>query len=140
MVYRLYLHYGVAALLGIVVAFVVLTKRFKHLGQKNGAITIPEWIYKRYNNRRFSLYFAFINLLSITFVVLILVGCSLLISSLFPIDQKMSLFIALIFVFSYVLMGGTYAHAYTNTLQGGMMILISLFLFSRGFISLRGTF
>ncbi|MCB9063360.1 MAG: sodium:solute symporter family protein [Halobacteriovoraceae bacterium] len=135
-----YLHYGVAALLGIVVAFVVLTKRFKHLGQKNGAITIPEWIYKRYNNRRFSLYFAFINLLSITFVVLILVGCSLLISSLFPIDQKMSLFIALIFVFSYVLMGGTYAHAYTNTLQGGMMILISLFLFFQGLHLFKGDF
>jgi SSS family solute:Na+ symporter/sodium/pantothenate symporter len=127
-----FLHYGVAGSLGILCAFVVLSRGFLRLGEEKQALTIPDWIYHRYHNRAFSLFFAFINLLSITFVVLILVGCSLLMTGLFPIDQKTALVVVLLFVFSYVLMGGTYAHAYTNTLQGIMMILVTILLFTQG--------
>lgn len=123
-----FLHFGVAASLGILTAFCVLTRGFLRLGSDHKALTIPDWIYHRYQHRGLSLFFAFINLLSITFVVLILVGCSILMTGLFPIDQKASLIVIVLFVFSYVLMGGTYAHAYTNTLQGIMMLLIAGFL------------
>lgn len=135
-----YLHYGVAALLGIFCAFLLITKGFRALGEKKGSITVPDWIYHRYGSRGLSLFFALCNLLSITFIVLILVGCSLLMSSLFPISQKVALTITLLFVFSYVLMGGTYAHAYTNTFQGIMMIIISLFLFFNGIKYFEGGF
>lgn len=128
-----YLHFGVAGSLGILTAFLVLTRGFLRLGESNQALTIPQWIYYRYNHRGFSLFFAFINLLSITFVVLILVGCSLLVTGLFPVDQKMALILVLLFVFSYVLMGGTYAHAFTNTLQGVMMLMVTSVLFLQGF-------
>ena len=135
-----YMHYGVAASLGVLTAFLALTKGFRTLGEHSGALTIPDWIYHRYGNRALSLFFAFINLLSITFVVLILVGCSMLMAQLFGIDQKLALTIALIFVFSYVLMGGTYAHAYTNTFQGIMMLAIALFLFFHGIKYFEGGF
>ena len=135
-----FLHYGIAASLGILAAFLVLTRGFLSLGEKHQALTIPEWVYHRYQSRKLSLFFAVINLLSITFVVLILVGCSLLMTGLFPIEQKQALVIILVFVFSYVLMGGTYAHAYTNTMQGAMMLLIALFLFVQGFKHLDGGF
>jgi sodium/pantothenate symporter len=135
-----YVHYGVAGSLGILVAFLVLTRGFLRLGEAKQALTIPEWIYHRYQHRGFSLFFAFINLLSVTFVVLILVGCSLLMTGLFPVEQKTALLLVLVFVFSYVLMGGTYAHAYTNTLQGIMMLLITLFLFAQGIRYFEGGF
>jgi SSS family solute:Na+ symporter/sodium/pantothenate symporter len=128
-----YLHFGVAGSLGILTAFLVLTRGFLRLGEAHAALTIPQWIYYRYNHRGFSLFFAFINLLSITFVVLILVGCSLLVTGLFPVEQKTALILVLLFVFSYVLMGGTYAHAYTNTLQGVMMLGVTVLLFAQGF-------
>lgn len=128
-----YMHYGIAASLGILTAFLVLSKSFRKLGETQGSITIPDWIYHRFGNRGLSLFFAFMNLISITFVVLILVGCSILMSALFPISQQVSLIIVLFFVFSYVLMGGSYAHVYTNTFQGFMMLFISLFLFFHGF-------
>jgi len=127
-----FLHYGLAGSLGILSAFLILSRGFLRLGEKNQALTIPDWIYHRYGHRGFSLFFAFINLLSITFVVLILVGCSLLMTGIFPVDQKTALIIVLLFVFSYVLMGGTYAHAYTNTLQGIMMIGVTVLLFVQG--------
>ena len=121
-------------LVGITLAaFLVLTRGFLRVGESSRALTIPQWIFYRYNHRGFSLFFAFINLLSITFVVLILVGCSLLVTGLFPVEQKTALVLVLLFVFSYVLMGGTYAHAYTNTLQGVMMLLVTLLLFVQGF-------
>lgn len=128
-----FLHYGVAGTLGVLTAFLVLSRGFLRLGESYNALTIPQWIFHRYQHRGFSLFFAFINLLSITFVVLILVGCSLLMTGLFPIEQKTALVVILLFVFSYVLMGGTYAHAYTNTLQGVMMLFIAVFLCAEGF-------
>ncbi len=127
-----YLHYGVAAPLGTLVAFLCLTKGFRQIGEVKGALTIPDWIFHRYGSRGFALFFAGINLLSITFVVLILVGCSLLMTALFPISQQVGLIIVLLFVFSYILMGGTYAHAYTNSFQAVMMLGIALFLFFHG--------
>lgn len=135
-----YLHYGVAASLGIVTAFLLLTRGFRKLGESQGSMTIPDWIFHRYKHRGLAFFFALINLLSITFVVLILVGCSMLMSSLFGMDQKMALIVTLVFVFSYVLMGGTYAHAYTNSFQGVMMVFISLFLFVQGLDSFEGGF
>lgn len=135
-----YIHYGIAASLGIMTAFIVLTKGFRNLGDQQGSLTIPDWIYHRYGSRGLSLFFAVINLLSITFVVLILVGCSILMSKLYGIDQKTALTVTLLFVFSYVLMGGTYAHAYTNSMQGIMMMLISSFLFIHGLKYFDGGF
>ncbi len=135
-----YIHYGVAAPLGILCAFLILTRGFLKLGEDKLAATIPEWIYHRYHSRGFSLFFTLINLLSVTFVVLILVGCSILMASIFPISEHTAMVLILLFVFSYVMMGGTYAHAYTNTLQGSMMLLISGFLFFYGLRHLDGGF
>lgn len=127
-----YLHFGVAASSGILVALLVLTKRFKRLGEQHQAITIPDWLYHRYQSRSLAVLFALINLLSVTFVVLILVGCSLLFSNLFPVSQNTALVLIVVFVFAYVLMGGVYAHAYTNTIQGIMMLVIAAALAIHG--------
>jgi len=134
------LHYGVAAYAGIAVALILLCKGFRGIGEKHQAITIPHWIYSRYQSRGLSLFFALINMLSITFVVLILVGSAILCASLFGISTKISLVLILLFVFSYVLMGGAYAHAYTNGFQGVLMALIALFLFFSGLKYFDGGF
>ena len=99
-----YLHYAVAASFGIMTAFLILTKGFRKLGESSGSLTIPDWIYHRYHSRGLALFFALINLLSITFVVLILVGCSILLSSLFPISQEISLILCLLFVFNVLIL------------------------------------
>lgn len=134
-----YMHFGVAGALGIMAALIVLTRGFLRVGESQGSLTIPQWIYQRYQSRGLGFFFAIINLLSITFVVLILVGCSLLVAGLFPVDQKTALVLVVLFVFSYVLMGGTYAHAYTNTLQGIMMLLVAAGLFIHGLHYLSDT-
>lgn len=127
-----YLHYGVAAFLGSAFAMVLLCKGFLRVGNQVGAITLPHWIRERFGDRTLGWFFAVINLLSITFVVLILVGCAVLCSNLFGIPQKVALTLVLLFVFSYVLMGGAYAHAYTNSFQAVLMVGIALVLFAGG--------
>lgn len=133
-------HYGVAAWLGIAVALTLLSKRFLSIGERQKALTIPHWIYERFHSRALSLFFAIINLFTITFVVLILVGCALIITSLFGISTKLALVLIILFVFSYVLLGGSYAHAYTNAFQAVMMALIAIFLFIHGWFNLEGGF
>lgn len=135
-----YLHYGLAGSAGTITAFLTLSRGFLRVGESFQALTLPDWIFHRYQHRGFSQYFAFINLLSIAFVVLILVGCSLIVTSLFPIEQKTALVLILVFVFSYVLMGGTYAHAYTNTLQGIIMLVVAVLLFVLGLKYFDGGF
>lgn len=135
-----FMHYGVAALLGILTALTILTKGFKKLGESAGSLTIPHWIMHRYGSRALATFFALINLLSITFIVLILVGCAMIMSTLFGVTQHQALVFMVAFVFSYVLMGGSYAHAYTNAMQGIMMIAISAFLFFHGYVNMDGSF
>ena len=135
-----WLHYGVAATLGIAAALLLLCKGFRRIGAANAALTIPHWIRERYGSRMLALFFALINLLSISFVVLILVGCAILCSQLFGIPRQLALTLVLLFVFSYVLLGGTYAHAYTNTFQSILMIAIAVVLFVGGLKYFDGGF
>ncbi len=135
-----YLHYGVAASLGMIAALLLLCRRFRTTGARYQALTIPHWIREHYGSRGLALFFALINLLSITFVVLILVGCSILTAQLFDISRQTALIAVLLFVFSYVLMGGTYAHAYTNSFQAVLMLIIALALFVSGLGYFKGDF
>ncbi|MCB1044187.1 MAG: sodium:solute symporter family protein [Acidobacteria bacterium] len=135
-----YLHYGVAAFLGIAVALISLTAGFRRQGAQYGALTIPHWIFAHYGSRALATFYAVVNLLSLTFVVLILVGCALLAHTLFDVSYHACLTVILLFVFSYVLMGGTYAHAYTNAFQAVMMLVISCVLFFSGWEHLVGGF
>jgi len=135
-----FVHYGIAGSCGIAAAFLMLCSGFRKFGDRAGSLTIPDWIYDRYGNRALATFFAVVNLVSITFVVMILVACGILTSQLFGIDEKLALTLVLLFVFSYVLMGGAYAHAYTNAFQGVMMVLISLIIFSHGMMTVDGGF
>lgn len=124
------IHFGPASLCGIAAAFLLMTRRFRVKGER--ALTIPHWIHQRFNSRALSTFYALINLLSLSFVVLILAGCGYICAQLFGVSYHLALAGILLFTFSYVLMGGAYAHAYTNVVQGVLMTVIALFLFADG--------
>jgi SSS family solute:Na+ symporter/sodium/pantothenate symporter len=76
--------------------------------------------------------FAAINLLSLSFVVLIVGGLSIVMQATLGLGNIESLVLIVVFVFSYVFVGGTWAHAYTNTLQGIIMLLVALVIVASG--------
>ncbi len=128
-----FMHLGLSVYIGFVGMLLLLSFRFRQLGAAAGALTIPDWIGKRYESKNFSLYFAFINLLSFAFIVLLVGGISIVMQKLLGINNLSALVITLVFVTAYVLVGGTYAHVYTNMFQGFLMVGVSLIILASAY-------
>lgn len=121
-----YFHFVIAVAISFIAMLSVLSFRFRRIGAESSALTIPDWIGKRYTSRRFALFFSLLNLLSFAFIVLLVGGISIVMQSLLGISNAAALAITLTFVTGYVFIGGTYAHVLTNLLQGGLMIIVTL--------------
>ncbi|MGI9237982.1 MAG: sodium:solute symporter family transporter [Woeseiaceae bacterium] len=121
-----FFHMSIGVGVGFIAMLSVLSFRFRRIGADSGALTIPDWIGKRYKSKGFALYFSVLNLLSFAFVVLLVGGISIVMQSLLGISNQVALSITLIFVTGYVFIGGTYAHVLTNMLQGSLMIIVTI--------------
>ncbi|QDG50270.1 hypothetical protein FIV42_05850 [Persicimonas caeni] len=126
------MHYGVAAGLGIFTALIVLSIGFLRVGKATKALTLPQWVGQRYGSKAMEVLFAALNLLSITFMVLIVGALSLVMQKTLGLSNVESLVLIIGFVFSYIFLGGTYAHAYTNTLQGILMFFVGAIIVASG--------
>ncbi len=127
-----WMHLAGATYLGIMTMLILLSFKFRQIGEKAKALTIPDWISKRYKSRNFSLYFAIVSLLSFAFIVLLVGGISIVMQKLLGVNNTTALLITLIFVTGYVFMGGTYAHVFTNMLQGILMVGVTLLVLWTG--------
>ncbi|MFU8803681.1 MAG: sodium:solute symporter family transporter [Bradymonadaceae bacterium] len=119
------IHLGGAAGVGVISGLLIMSIGFRRIGQKTQALTLPQWIGQRYGSRWMTTFFAGVNLLSLTFVVLIVGGLSIVMQITLGLSNTESIILIIGFVFSYIFVGGTYAHAYTNTLQGIIMTIIA---------------
>lgn len=134
------MHLGVAAGVGVIAGLLLMSIGFRRVGQKTAALTLPQWVGQRYASKAMTVFFACVNLLSLTFVVLIVGGLSIVMQQTLGLNNTESILLIIGFVFSYIFVGGTYAHAYTNTLQGIIMVFIAaiivwsgLHIFADGF-------
>ena len=129
-----FIHFGVSATSGVTLGLIIMSKGFRRYGTQTGALTLPHWIGARYDHAWMRTYFAILNLvLAITFVVLIIKGSALVMVATLGLGYTVSVFIVVGFVFSYILLGGTYAHAYTNAFQGALMTVVAILLVASGF-------
>ncbi len=132
------MHLGVAAGLGVIGGLVLMSGGFRRLGAAVGAITLPGWLGERFGSRSLRVMFAAVNLLSLSFVVLIVGGLSIVMQTTLGLSNTESLVLIIGVVFSYVLIGGATAHAYTNTLQGIIMAVVALVIVASGLPTLSG--
>jgi SSS family solute:Na+ symporter/sodium/pantothenate symporter len=126
------LHLGVAGGLGVIIGLFALSFGFRRVGAKVRAITLPQWVGQRYGSRALALFFALVNLLSVTFMVLIVGGLGIVMEFTLGLTYNEGVILIVAFVFGYIFVGGTYAHAYTNTLQGIIMTFVALWIVSSG--------
>ncbi|MFN3596518.1 MAG: sodium:solute symporter family transporter [Rubricoccaceae bacterium] len=133
-----WIHFVPATVLGFCSMLFLLSFRFRRIGAEAGALTLPHWIGKRYRSQAFALYFAIANLLVLAFVVLLVGGISIVMQSLLGVSNAVALAITLVFVTGYVFMGGTYAHVFTNLLQGTLMIGVAVAILATGLPLLLG--
>ncbi len=117
-----FFHMTIGVGIGFFVMLWALSFRFRRIGADSMALTIPDWIGKRYESPGFALFFSVLNLLSFAFVVLLVGGISIVMQSMLGVSNEVALSITLIFVTGYVFIGGTNAHVLTNMLQGSLMI------------------
>ncbi len=134
-------YFGLSAFLSIglgypipaILSFIILSKSFQKFGSTVKANTIAQWIGKRYSSKVLELYFAFLSILLITFITLILVGISQVLSKLINVDIYYVLTAVVIFIFGYMMFGGANTMVYTNTVQAIIMIIAAIILLTSGY-------
>jgi len=124
---------GIVLPLGLYISLVILTKSFRKYGQSVTALTMAQWIGQRYKSKAFAFFFAILSLLLITFIVLICVGMTKVLSKSLNVEELPVLVGLVVFVFGYMMFGGANSMVYTNTIQAGLMIIVAVILLGSGF-------
>ncbi|MBX7153170.1 sodium:solute symporter [bacterium] len=127
------LSYAIALPVAAMVSLVILTKGFRHHGSTVKALTLSQWIGTRFKSSGYSLFFAFIALLLITFIVLICVGLTKVLSKTLNVDEWYILLGTVIFIFGYMMFGGANSMVYTNTVQSVIMLVVAFILLGSGY-------
>jgi len=119
--------------LGLYISLIILSKSFRKYGSSIKALTLAQWVGKRYDSPFFSILMAFFSLLLLTFIVLICVGLTKVISSAVGASELIVLISLVTFVFGYTMFGGANSMVYTNTIQAILMIIVAIILLTSGF-------
>ncbi|MBV6655827.1 MAG: hypothetical protein KI786_18795 [Mameliella sp.] len=127
------LAFGLVMPIGIYLSLIVLTKSFRKHGATVKALTMAQWIGKRYGSKYYALFFGFLSLLLITFIVLICVGLTKVLAKALNAEELYVLIGLVIFVFGYMMFGGANSMVYTNTIQAGLMTIVAFILLGSGY-------
>ncbi len=123
---------SVALPITLFISLVVLTKSFRQYGTSVKALTLAQWMGKRYESEAFGRWFAVLSFLLITFIVLICVGLTKVIAQALGAPEFYVLTGIVVFVFGYMMFGGANAMVYTNTIQAVLMLIVAVVMLSSG--------
>ncbi len=132
--------YGVSGIISMAIvlpvaafaSLIFFTKGFAKFGKSVKANTMSQWIGIRFKNKYYQFFFAIIAMLLITFIVLINVGLSQVISKSLDTDPFYVLVGITVFVFGYMMFGGANSMVYTNTIQAIIMLIVALMMIFSG--------
>lgn len=119
-----------AATLGSLILF---TKGFRNYGATVKALSMADWIKKKYESQGFGIFFGILSLLLITFIVLICVGLTKVLSSTLNLPEFYTLLGIVLFIFGYMMYGGANSMVYTNTIQAILMVIVAFILLGSGY-------
>lgn len=126
------LAYAVFLPLAAFTSLVVLTKKFRKVGTGVKALTLAQWLGKRYQSKAYTTFMAFLALLLITFIVLIVVGLAQLLSKTLDVSPFFVMYGIVAFVFGYMMFGGANSLIYTNSIQAVLMLVVAIILLLSG--------
>lgn len=133
--------YGVSGFISMAVALpaaallslVILTKGFRRMGTAVKAQTMAQWMGSVYKSRGYTMFFAFLSLLLITFIVLICVGLTKVLASVLNLNELHVCVGIVVFVFGYMMFGGANSMVYTNMIQALLMVVVAFILLGSGY-------
>lgn len=132
------LGFGLVMPLALFASLVFLTKRFRQHGTAVKALTMAQWIGNRYGSQGYSIFFGFLSLLLITFIVLICVGMTKVLSQALNAPELPVLIGLIVFVFGYMMFGGANSMVYTNMIQAVLMLIVAVIMITSGWEHFRG--
>lgn len=132
--------YGVSGVISFAVvmpiaifgSLIMFTKGFAKHGNVVKATTMAQWIGRRYESKNYAFFFAVTAMLLITFIVLINVGVTQVISKSLNVEPFYVLLGITVFVFGYMMFGGANSMVYTNTIQAVIMFIVAIILITSG--------
>lgn len=127
------LSYVIVLPLAAVISLAVLTKGFRRHGKTVKALSLAQWIRTRYKSEGYGLFFAFLSLLLITFIVLICVGLTKVLSKTLNVNELWILIGIVVFIFGYMMFGGANSMVYTNSVQAVLMLVVAFVLLGSGY-------
>jgi sodium/pantothenate symporter len=125
--------YGLVLPIASVVSLAILTKSFRRYGQSVKALTLAQWIGERYKSKNYALFMGFLALLLITFIVLIAVAITQVLSKALNANAYIVLVAVVVFIFGYMMFGGANSMVYTNTIQALIMVIVAVILLTSGY-------
>jgi sodium/pantothenate symporter len=133
--------YGVSGFISMAIALpaaallslVVLTKGFRAMGTAVKAQTMAQWMGAVYKSKGYTMFFAFLSLLLITFIVLICVGLTKVLASVLNLNELHVCVGIVVFVFGYMMFGGANSMVYTNMIQAILMVIVAFILIGSGY-------
>lgn len=125
--------YAIVLPIAAMVSLIVLTKGFRKHGSSVKALSMAQWMGTRYKSKNYSLFFAFLSLLLITFIVLIAVGLTKVLSKTLNVGELYMLIGIVVFIFGYMMFGGANSMVYTNTIQAVLMLIVAFILLGSGY-------
>lgn len=128
-----FISYGLVYPAAAMISLVVLTIGFRKFGSSVKAGTLAQWMGKKYESKGFALYFAILSLLLLTFIVLIAVGLTKVISKTLDVPELYVLIATIIFIFGYMMFGGANSMVYTNTVQAIIMLFVAFIMIGSGY-------
>lgn len=131
------LSFGFFFPLASLVSLIILTKSFRRIGQSVKAMTLASWIGSRYQSKGYAIFIAMLSGLLITFIVLILVAITKVLSNALNSNEVYTLLFVILFVFGYMMFGGANSMVYTNTIQAFVMVIVAIVLLSSGYPYLK---
>lgn len=127
------LAFGVAIPCGMFLSFIILTKLFRKYGKEVKALTMAEWIGKRYDSKFMGLFFGLLSLLLISFMVMLCIAMTKVLSESLNLGEIQIVTVLVIFIFGYMMFGGTNSMVYTNSIQAVLMIIVAIILLTSGY-------
>ncbi len=125
--------YAIVLPIAALASLVILTKGFRKHGTSVKALSMAQWMGTRYQSKGYSLFFAFLSLLLITFIVLIIVGLTKILSKTLNVSELNILIGVVVFIFGYMAFGGANSMVYTNTVQALLMLVVAFILLGSGY-------
>ncbi len=124
-------------IIGIISSWYIIAKKLRLETEKYNALTIPEYLHRKYNDK--SNIIRLFSSLIIAFFFLFYVSAQFhasgkVLNSLFNISPVVGISVGAIIIISYTLLGGFFAVAWTDLIQGILMIGTLVILPITGFI------